>query len=175
MSTKEKIIQAFFDLLTVKDFLDINVSELCKIAKVHRTTFYAYYDNLFELLKDAKEYAIEMFTKEMNISVVDDYLSLNVLIPYLNFVKKYSKLFKAYFINAAALESEKDFEHIYKTFYLKRALEKEKDVDEWKIRKITEFFMYGIAGTLSKWLENGCQEEPERIAEIISAVRNLNV
>lgn len=58
MTAKEKLITSLFDLLTIKNFLDINVSEVCQIAKVHRTTFYAYYDNLVELLVDSKDYAL---------------------------------------------------------------------------------------------------------------------
>ena len=64
MSAKEKLITSLFDLLTTKNFLDINVSEVCKIAKVHRTTFYAYYDNLVELLVDSKDYALKKFKDE---------------------------------------------------------------------------------------------------------------
>lgn len=66
MNAKEKMINALFELLSIKDFIEINVSEVCMIAKIHRTTFYAYYSNLFELLEDAKNQAIEEFKKENN-------------------------------------------------------------------------------------------------------------
>lgn len=43
MNAKEKMINALFELLSIKDFIEINVSEVCMIAKIHRTTFYAYH------------------------------------------------------------------------------------------------------------------------------------
>ena len=97
MSAKEKLITSLFDLLTIKNFLDINVSEVCKIAKVHRTTFCAYYDNLVELLVDSKDYALKKFKEENKIKSDDlDYLSMEVLVPYLSFIKKYPNYYKAY-------------------------------------------------------------------------------
>ena len=47
MTAKDKLIEALIKLLSVKDFNQINVKELCQIANVNRTTFYAYYDNTF--------------------------------------------------------------------------------------------------------------------------------
>ena len=59
MNAKEKLLDAFFNLLSIEEFNAISVSELCVVAKVHRTTFYAYYDNTFELLLDAKNQALK--------------------------------------------------------------------------------------------------------------------
>ena len=39
MNAKEKMIKALFELLSIKDFIEINVSEVCMIAKIHRTTW----------------------------------------------------------------------------------------------------------------------------------------
>ena len=55
MTAQDKLIEALIKLLSIKDFNQINIKELCQIANVNRTTFYAYYDNTFELLIDAKD------------------------------------------------------------------------------------------------------------------------
>lgn len=175
MDANEKITKAFFELLTIKDFQDINVSELCHLANVHRTTFYAYYDNMYDLLEKAKEYAVSKFESEMVVkSNIEDYLSMAVLVPYLEFIKKYANLYKAYLLNSNVFESKKDFEYIYNQYFLKDALSKNKVVDEWEIRKITEFFIDGITGLIKSWLEGGCKESSERIAKIIVDIRNIN-
>ena len=177
MSAKEKLVTSLFDLLTIKNFLDINVSEVCKIAKVHRTTFYAYYDNLVELLVDSKDYALKKFKDENMIKSDDlDFLSMEVLVPYLSFIKKYPNFYKAYLYNANVLNARSDFEKIYQNYFLKDALRR-KDVDqndEWLIRKITEFFMNGINGLIISWLKDECNDSPEDIAKVIVKIRNLN-
>lgn len=175
MTAKEKLIDAFFSLLTIKDFQSINISELCNLAKVHRTTFYAYYDNLLELLEDAKNYAIQKFlNKKITKNSEDDFLSFPILIPYLNFIKSNKNLYIAYLNNSHAFEADKDFERIYQEVFLQDALRKYKDIDEWLVRKITEFFINGIVGLIKSWLQNGCKESTEQIAKVIVTIRNLN-
>lgn len=39
MNSKEKLINGLLELLNIKDFMDITISELCIVSKVHRTTF----------------------------------------------------------------------------------------------------------------------------------------
>lgn len=88
MNAKEKIINALFELISIKDFIEINVSEVCMIAKIHGTTFYAYYSNLFGLLEDAKNQAIEEFKKENNNGPLHlDNFKKQIFLNYLFFVK----------------------------------------------------------------------------------------
>lgn len=175
MKAKEKLITAFFDLLTIKDFQDITVSELCLVANVHRTTFYAYYDNIVELLVDAKEYAINKF-KDAHIrkNDGDEYISMEILVPYLDFIKDNSNLFKAYLRNFDVFKAIKDFENIYENYFLKDALNKNQNLDKWMVRKITEFFMCGMIGLIKAWLDDGCIESSNDLARVIVNVRNIN-
>lgn len=51
-SAKTKQQQALILLLDEEEFDRISVSKICKEAGVHRSTFYSYYDNQFDLLED---------------------------------------------------------------------------------------------------------------------------
>ncbi len=175
MTAKEKLIKTFFDILTIKNFQDINISELCRISNVHRTTFYAYYDNLMELLEDAKKYAInKFFSAHIQKRDEIDFLSIDILVPYLNFIKSYANLYKAYLTNSKIFEADEDFEKLYHEIFLKDALNKHKHVDEWMVRKITNFFIDGINGLIKSWLEDGCKENAEEIAQVIVTIRNFS-
>lgn len=61
INSQEKMIKAMIKLLHESDFLSISVQALCLTAKINRTTFYAHYDNLYELLEDTKNYLINSF------------------------------------------------------------------------------------------------------------------
>ena len=50
-SAKTKQQQALILLLDEEEFDRISVSKICKEAGVHRSTFYSYYDNQFDLLE----------------------------------------------------------------------------------------------------------------------------
>ena len=159
MNAKEKMIEALYKLLTIKDFVDINVSEVCQIAKIHRTTFYAYYSNLLELLEDAKKHE----DKDRND------LRNQIFVNYLYFVKNHAVLFKAYFKNATALGADKDFEELFNKVLLPKA--KAKYGDDYKMIFYTSrFFIDGIFAIVKIRMQNGFEETPEELAKIISRI-----
>lgn len=55
LRSKKYIKMALSELLQTKDFDEITVTELVKIAKVNRGTFYAHYKNLVEVLDDIEK------------------------------------------------------------------------------------------------------------------------
>ena len=170
MKEKEKMIEALYKLLAVKDFVDINVSEVCKIAKIHRTTFYAYYSNLLELLEDAKNQAIKEFEEENKHEDKDrNDLRNQIFLNYLYFVKNHAVLFKAYFKNASALGADKDFEELFNKVLLPKA--KAKYGNDYKMIFYTSrFFIDGIFAIVKVWMQNGFEETPEELAKIISRI-----
>lgn len=48
--TKTMIRQALFDLLEEKPINKITVTDVCKLADINRSTFYSYYEDVFDLL-----------------------------------------------------------------------------------------------------------------------------
>ena len=169
MNAKEKLLNAFFELLSIKEFNAISVSELCVVAKVHRTTFYTYYDNTFELLLDAKEEALKDLDEEFKDTPHDeifDYLSIEVVTKYINFIKKYPNLFKAYLKNTDVLEGDTSYINILNNYFIPEA-KKHGYYDEHKIILANTFFVRGVIGLVLYWLDNGCKEPVIEIAETI--------
>ena len=111
-SAKTKQQQALILLLDEEEFDRISVSKICKEAGVHRSTFYSYYDNQFDLLEDTYQYLTQLFFAEFQLYHENSsaYLESNLLsnahlIPYLQFVKDYQKIYKIY------LSHELEFHH----------------------------------------------------------------
>lgn len=102
-SAQEKLKQSLILLLDDFDFDQISISKICKEAGVHRSTFYAYYDNQSDLLEDAMAYLADIFTTEFaslqetfeaekeRDSLLDSYY----LLPYLTYIKNHQKLYKS--------------------------------------------------------------------------------
>ncbi len=55
IKTKNRIQQAFIEMLQTKAFDRINVTELCQKAQISRITFYAHYHDKYDLLKQIEE------------------------------------------------------------------------------------------------------------------------
>ncbi|EMA6343009.1 TetR/AcrR family transcriptional regulator C-terminal domain-containing protein [Bacillus cytotoxicus] len=60
--TQTLIRDTFLDLLKEKTFLDITINHICEKAMIHRSTFYRYYDDKYELFIDTiNSIAITLF------------------------------------------------------------------------------------------------------------------
>lgn len=51
IQTKEKIEAVFLELLKEKDISKISVSEICRLAGIHRTTFYGHFEDIYALMR----------------------------------------------------------------------------------------------------------------------------
>ena len=51
VETENRIKYVFLNLLKEKDISRISVSEICKRAEIHRTTFYVHYKDVTDLME----------------------------------------------------------------------------------------------------------------------------
>ncbi len=63
--TKNDFITAFWKMYEKFPLEKISVSELCRVAGYNRTTFYVYYDNMFDLLDKAVEAMVQPLQQQL--------------------------------------------------------------------------------------------------------------
>lgn len=152
----EKIEKTFLQLIQKKNFEEISVSTICEIAGLNRSTFYSNYIDIYDLVEKVK--------KQMEIEFAQFQLSNNAKQNpdgYLNmfrYIKNNQIFFKTYF----KLESVSM--NLPTQYHIELA---EKYYDNKFIEYHIEFFRAGLNAVIKKWLNNGCQETPEEINEII--------
>ena len=56
--SKKALRAAFWQLRAEKSLQDIKISELCQAAEVNKTTFYAHYQNIYELSEDVEKHLL---------------------------------------------------------------------------------------------------------------------
>ena len=69
VQTRQKIKGVFLELLSEKKIGEITVSEICRRADIHRTTFYGHFDDVYDLMQNMVE---EMYVQLMDFFIVDD-------------------------------------------------------------------------------------------------------
>jgi len=62
--TQRDLIDSLSHLLKKMSFEKITVDDICEDAMVHRSTFYRYYHNKYELLQNALEYTVGLYFHE---------------------------------------------------------------------------------------------------------------
>lgn len=172
-----KLKQGLILLLDQYEFDQISISKICKEAGVHRSTFYTYYDNQFDLLEDAQSYLTELFLTEFKEqqqklnapkewgSLMDSYY----LVPYLNYIKRHQKLYKIFLKNPIDFNHEQHVEGTIAKHFLRRY--REHGIrDEKKIRYMSHFYITGIRAIIYDWVMAGCEDDIDYIIEIIHTI-----
>lgn len=155
----ERIEKVFIDLLQSKELNQISVSDICKKAGLNRTTFYANYADIYSLADSVRD------KLEGNLSVLykdeitqgfnsHDYLKL------FQHIKENQIFYKTYF--------KLGYDDNYKIITYDTVLAQQYFQNRF-IEYHMEFFKSGITKIIKLWLQNGCRESPEDMAEILKS------
>ena len=154
--TKQKIQQAFMDLLGKKPFDKISVSDICGRAEISRPSFYAHYDDINDLIMQIE---LEKSAYIALIFASEDTITEESFKLYLNYIQENNLFYKAYFEteNNSRL-SRKIIEQYLKTNGLK---------ESYRLKFNMVFFMAGIRAVVYDWLAGGQKESAEELAGLL--------
>ena len=152
----EKIGKAFVELLQTKELKEISVSDICKMTELNRSTFYANFEDIYDL------------ADKLRLQLEQDFGALFMDDPENREIDGAVKMFRHIYENQLFYKTyfklgydEKNKIMIYDT------VRAEKDFENKYIRYHIEFFRNGINAIIKMWLNDGCPETPEEMAEII--------
>ena len=143
-----------------KDIRSISVRELCASADINRSTFYEYYNSLYDVLPELEETVQkELFS---NLELSGDRPE-NALIGFVQTLKDHRETMMILMGSSIDTDFPDRLLHhpvIMKYITLPETLSVEQ-------RAYTaEFYLYGCYRILSMWLSGGCKENPEEIAAL---------
>lgn len=156
--SQEKIEKVFVQLLQTKEINNITVSDICKLAKVNRSTFYANYIDIKDLVEKLHSRMINdffnIYAEEVSLGKHSyDFLKL------FKHIKNNQLFYKTYF--------KLGIDYMWDSSYnIKDEMIKWYGDSNYSEYHIT-FFRAGINAVIQKWLNNGCKESPEEIEKII--------
>lgn len=158
--SQDKIEKVFIKLIQKYEINEISVSDICKLAEINRSTFYANYLDIYDLADKVKEKMFHDFLELYQEEKVLKKHSYNYL-PMFTDIKNnqifYKTLFKLNFDFSQYYDKHLEYEESIKF------LGTTKNIDYH-----IEFFTAGIIAIIKKWLYNGCKESPEEMVEILN-------
>lgn len=158
--SQEKIERVFLNLIQTKEVNEITVSQICKLAHVNRTTFYANYLDIYDLVDKVNDRMLLEFAelfKGKGGHTKENYLLL------FEHIKENQIFYRTYF--------KLGFDVNYHIDYYDKELA-QKMYDNKLIPYHCEFFKAGITAVIKMWLENGCKESPEEIHNVLETEYN---
>ncbi len=151
-----KIEKVFINLLQNEELSKISVSDICKEALINRSTFYANYLDIYDLADKIREKLEEDFHNHF----VDVNSEENTALRMFQLIYDNQLFYKTYFKLGYDAKHES---FIYDT------VRAEKDFNNKHIKYHIEFFRNGFNAIVKLWLNEGCKESPEEMAEIIKS------
>lgn len=162
--SQEKIEKTFIQLIQKKNISEISVSTICKISGLNRSTFYANYLDIYDLVEKVKEKMADDFA-EFQFSQ-NSKQNPNGYLNLFKHIKENQIFFKTYFkLESISITPATQYSiDLAKKYY-----------DNEYIDYHIEFFRAGLNAIIKKWLNNGCQESPEEMSNIlITEYKNKN-
>ena len=161
-----KIEKIFIELLQKKEINEITISDICKLAKLNRSTFYANYTDIYDLADKLKDNLYQEVLNIYSTERKEKKHSYNFL-KLFNHIKE-NQLFYNTFFKLNYDNNYKHFEEFINYDIFKQLYDEELELDY----HIT-FFMAGLNAIITKWLNNGCIESPEEIDNLLKAEYNI--
>lgn len=176
-NTAKRMDEALFSLLLEKEFAYITVKEICDRAGVNRSTFYLHYENTADLLREAVEMFNARFQESASfgteeLSITGDtsleelfFIKDRWLLPYLEFLRENKHIYKAIHSQMKVFGGEQAYKQMFRTVF--SPILSRYGVAKERHAYIMEFYRYGLAAVLMKWVDADCRESPEYITGII--------
>ena len=169
ITTEENILNAYTRLASSKRVDQITVSDICRTAGIHRTSFYGHFQDINALQDkvDALQLQklLDCFMREGTWNLKEGLqMQLQFFYDNRNILKK----------NLRSEANEKrfiDFLSGQMTNRFKESFQKRfHSEDEIEIQYQKEFLTMGTLAILKKWILSDCQESSEKIAKILYAL-----
>lgn len=168
-ATSEKIIRAVFQQIAEKrkPISRITVREICAETGINRSTFYAHYRDIYDVVEKVELRMSEMLTSSL-MDTLEQTGSLRKLFEQLfSFVQAYKRFYEVYFqdmhqasvIGIAwdmidAQTSSIDFQQF--GYH-----------DQEEAQYAGAFFISGLTAMVRMWLEKGCKETPTELVDVL--------
>lgn len=161
--------KAILELINTIPFEKITVRLICSMAGVNRSTFYAHYTDIYDM--------IGQMEANLQKELMDDYpvpgsvtpLSLESFIPFLKFIHKHEDFYRAALKTRKEFPLEQGFEPLWNQIIRPLCLESG-ITSENEMMFYFVGFQAGFTMILKRWTEHGCAESEEQIAKIIQNI-----
>ena len=173
--TKKILEDALGALLEEKPFEEIRVIDICSKANMHRSTFYTYFNDKYELLKSKLDEYEAKFLEDLQRYKIEDKLKdfhIDIMIKILQYFYFNRKYLKIIFQN----NKDNSITKILQKYLEAYVIEGVKDM---KLAKPDKPYFFNVMGAfysgafitvISEWILNDCTIKPQELAEYISDI-----
>lgn len=162
--TRRLMKDAMLDLLEERDLSGISVTAICEKADVHRSTFYHYYTEPSDLLREIEQDILEQIPSlPLPLDQQEEEGLLRVTTAFFDFVRENEKVFRILFSESV----NADFSSKMVDLLCLKQMSGVVYRDEQSSRYLKLFIANGAVGMLREWITSGFPVSSREIAEMM--------
>lgn len=167
--TEWKMQDALLSLLAQKALKAITVRELCEAAGLNKATFYRHYQDIYELAEKTEQRIqgglISLLDKRKERSLPEP-VEQRELADMIRYIGEHEIFYREYLKTECDTFLDKRFLHLWENS-IRQQFQVFGVTSEKRMQYYYRFYQAGVRTTVSYWLETGCQETPEELAQIL--------
>ncbi len=162
----DKAIQNYvLDLLGKKNIDKITVTEICTHLGINRSTFYAHYPNVYDVVEKIEygmSYEMEIrFKEKLKISRNEAFLEI------FRFVYEHKDFYRICIHHGSTIHFCNDVSFENLSAYSDSIMQKIGFLSETQYHYHIAFFRAGLNALIREWLLRDCKETPEELYDIL--------
>ncbi len=159
-NTEMQVEAVFLSLLSQNHITKITVRQLCERAGITRTSFYAHYEDVYDLLRKVEhKVTSQIIPFFQNETTQEANISKDSFIQLFRFIGENKSFYQYYFKNTDA-EIASTMKNLAQFAYNEKEFTSER---QYRIA----FFMGGLNAIIKQWLERDCSDTPEELVSIL--------
>ncbi len=168
--TDARIRAAFLEALQKKKISEITVAEICRAVGINRSSFYLHFLDVYDILeKMTREVGAEVAREIMEMRLTPgDFAAGAYLPPVFRHMERRRSFYLLYFREMGTKDIETHFamllDAVARPFMKAAGIESER-----RIAYHFALYQAGVLAVVRKWLEWGCVETPEEMAETVTS------
>lgn len=162
--TKRLMKEALLDLMEQQDLVTISVTAICETADVHRSTFYKYYTNPADLLREIEQDFLDRIPAPPQIlDQTNEKALLAATTEFFDFVKENKNAFRVLFNESSGNSfTARLVDHLCSGY-----VPVGDDTDELSARFTSLYIANGTVGMMREWVNEDFPISSQKIAEMM--------
>lgn len=163
-----RLKETLLELLKTTDFEKITVKRLCETACVNRTTFYAHYGDIYEMMGQMEEH--------LNRELLDSYppgepegggvFPAWPFVPFLQHIKKYRHFYRIALRQRREFPLAQGYEGMWNQI-VRPKCEAAGITSQDEMMYYFVYFQAGLTMVLKRWVDTGCRESEDAMRQMI--------
>lgn len=167
-TSEKKMQDTLMKLMASQEIEDVTVRDICREAHINRSTFYAHYEDIYDLMEKTERLIRRELAEEFQARGVgmQNVFHHDYLIYFHRHIEKNRNFYRICLRHRVHFPLEEGFEQLWEDV-VKPHCHQRGVTDERAMLYYLTFYQAGFTMVLRKWVEDGCRETPEELCPIL--------